>query len=155
MCVARHAQITQNNKFAISLHYLKEEVSDEVDFLHAHKHESLLWFWWGWSSIPKFPHIMHPPPPGKKGGGWKNMGLGSRIQKLRVALMSGGLNSQRAGELNSQRGLDSWGLAGIILETEGSTQKIQNRALFHYKKFKRAPLNWPPHMFIACLQLFW
>ena len=59
---------------------------------------------------------MHPPPPGKKGGGWKNMGLGSRIQKLRVALMSGGgvnsqrpgeLNSQRAGELNSQRGLDS------------------------------------------------
>ena len=48
-----------------------------------------------------------PPFPGKKGGGWKNMGLGSRIQKLRVALMSGGLNSQRAGELNSQRGLDS------------------------------------------------
>ena len=42
MCVARHAQITQNNKFAISLQYLKKEVSDEVDFLHADKHESFL-----------------------------------------------------------------------------------------------------------------
>ena len=42
MCVARHAQITQNNKFAISLQYLKKEVSDEVDFLHADKHESCL-----------------------------------------------------------------------------------------------------------------
>ena len=40
--VARHAQITQNNKFAISLQYLKKEVSDEVDFLHADKHESFL-----------------------------------------------------------------------------------------------------------------
>ena len=40
--MARHAQITQNNKFAISLQYLKKEVSDEVDFLHADKHESLL-----------------------------------------------------------------------------------------------------------------
>ena len=28
--------------FAISLQYLKKEVSDEVDFLHAEKHESLL-----------------------------------------------------------------------------------------------------------------
>ena len=34
--------ITQNNKFAISLQYLKKELSDEVDFLHADKHESLL-----------------------------------------------------------------------------------------------------------------
>ena len=42
MCVARHAQITQNNKFAISLQYLKKEVSDKVEFLHANKHESLL-----------------------------------------------------------------------------------------------------------------
>ena len=32
VCVARHAQITQNNKFTISLQYLKKEVSDEVDF---------------------------------------------------------------------------------------------------------------------------
>ena len=42
MCVARHAQITQNNKFVISLQYLKKEVSDEVDFLHADPHEILL-----------------------------------------------------------------------------------------------------------------
>ena len=41
-CVARHAQSTQNIKFAISLQYLKKEVSDEIDFLHAVKHESLL-----------------------------------------------------------------------------------------------------------------
>ena len=40
--MSRHAQITQNNKFAISLQYLKKEVSDEVDFLHADKYESLL-----------------------------------------------------------------------------------------------------------------
>ena len=32
VCVARHAQITQNDKFAISFQYLKE-LSDEVDFL--------------------------------------------------------------------------------------------------------------------------
>ena len=50
-CVARHAQITQNNKFAISLQYLKKEMSDEIEFLHADKHESLhkliLWFLMG------------------------------------------------------------------------------------------------------------
>ena len=42
MCLARHAKITQNKKFAISLQYLKKEVSDEVDFLHGNKHESFL-----------------------------------------------------------------------------------------------------------------
>ena len=42
MCVARHAQITQNKKFAISLQYLKKEVNHEVDFLHAGKHENFL-----------------------------------------------------------------------------------------------------------------
>ena len=42
MCVATHAQITQNNKFAIYLQYLKKEVRDKVDFLHADKHESFL-----------------------------------------------------------------------------------------------------------------
>ena len=42
MCLVRHAQITQNNKFAISLNYLKKDVTDEVDFLHADKHESFL-----------------------------------------------------------------------------------------------------------------
>ena len=41
MCVARHAQITQNKKFAISLQHLKKEVNDEVNFLHAGKHKNL------------------------------------------------------------------------------------------------------------------
>ena len=40
--MARHAHITQNNKFAISLQHIKKEVSDTVDFLHADKHESLV-----------------------------------------------------------------------------------------------------------------
>ena len=40
--MTRHAQITQNNKLAISLQYHKKELSYEVDFLHADKHESLL-----------------------------------------------------------------------------------------------------------------
>ena len=30
--LARHAQSTQNNKFSISLQYLKENVKDKVDF---------------------------------------------------------------------------------------------------------------------------
>ena len=42
VCVSRHTQITQNKKFAISLYYFKKELSNEVDFLHAGKHESLL-----------------------------------------------------------------------------------------------------------------
>ena len=42
MCVVRHAQITQNKKFAISLKYPKRGVNDEADVLHADKHESLL-----------------------------------------------------------------------------------------------------------------
>ena len=42
VCVTRHAQSTQNNQFAISLQYLKKDVSDELDFLHADKHKSLL-----------------------------------------------------------------------------------------------------------------
>ena len=42
MCAARHGQITQNNKFSISLQYLKKEVSDEVDILHADEQESFL-----------------------------------------------------------------------------------------------------------------
>ena len=40
--MARHAQITQNNKFATSLKYLKKEVSSEVNVLPADKHGSLL-----------------------------------------------------------------------------------------------------------------
>ena len=52
--MARHAQITQNNKFAISLQYLKKEVSDEVDFLHADKHESVLQIDGDSQAFPKF-----------------------------------------------------------------------------------------------------
>ena len=60
VCVSRHTQITQNNKFAISLQYLKKEVSDEVDFLHANKHESFLQidtmiFNGNGQTFPKFP----------------------------------------------------------------------------------------------------
>ena len=33
---------TQNTKFAISLKFLKKEVSDEVNFLQADKHENFL-----------------------------------------------------------------------------------------------------------------
>ena len=42
VCVTRHAQSTQNNQFAIFLHYLKRDVSDELDFLHADKYKGLL-----------------------------------------------------------------------------------------------------------------
>ena len=42
MCVARHFQIPQINKFAISFQYLTKEVSDEVYFLHPVAHESFL-----------------------------------------------------------------------------------------------------------------
>ena len=60
VCVARHAQITQNNKFATSLQYLKKEVSDEIDFLHGDNHESLpdtMNLIGRWSSISKVPQI--------------------------------------------------------------------------------------------------
>ena len=53
MCVARHAQITQNKNFAISLQYFKKEVSDDVEFLHSDKHESLLQIGDG-QAFPKF-----------------------------------------------------------------------------------------------------
>ena len=42
VCVTKHTQSTQNNKFVIFLQYLKKDVSDEVDFLHADKHKGLL-----------------------------------------------------------------------------------------------------------------
>ena len=42
VCVSEHVQSTQNNKLAISLRYLKKDVSDEVDLLHADKHKGLL-----------------------------------------------------------------------------------------------------------------
>ena len=42
VAIARHAQRTQINKFAISLHYLKNEGRDEVDFLQADKYQTAL-----------------------------------------------------------------------------------------------------------------
>ena len=60
MFLARYAQITKNNKFAISLQYLKKEASDAVDFLHANKHEIFLQidtilFDGDGQAFPKFP----------------------------------------------------------------------------------------------------
>ena len=40
VCVARHDQITQNNKFAVSMQHLKKEVSDDIDFLHTGTHKA-------------------------------------------------------------------------------------------------------------------
>ena len=40
--LAKHAQSNQNKKFVISLQYLKENVKDEVNFLHADKHRMFL-----------------------------------------------------------------------------------------------------------------
>ena len=40
--MTRHSQISQNNKFALSLQYLKKEVNDEVNFLCVDRHESLI-----------------------------------------------------------------------------------------------------------------
>ena len=42
MKMVKHSQRSQNSKFAVSLQYLKKEVKDEVNFLHADKDESLL-----------------------------------------------------------------------------------------------------------------
>ena len=42
MGMVKHPQSPQNSKFAMSLQYLKKEVKDEVDFLHADKHQSFL-----------------------------------------------------------------------------------------------------------------
>ena len=39
MEMGKHSQSSQNSKFAMSLQYLKKEVKDEVDFLHADKHQ--------------------------------------------------------------------------------------------------------------------
>ena len=52
--MTRHAQITENNNFTISLQYLKKEVSDEVDFLQAEKHESMLQIDADSQAFPKF-----------------------------------------------------------------------------------------------------
>ena len=40
MRMVKHAQSSQNSKFAMSLQYLKKKVRDEVDFLHVDKHQN-------------------------------------------------------------------------------------------------------------------
>ena len=40
--MVKHSQSSQNSKFAISLQYLKRDVRDGVDFLHADKYQSSL-----------------------------------------------------------------------------------------------------------------
>ena len=42
LVIARHAQSTQNRKVVISSQYLKKEGRNEVDFLHADKHQTIL-----------------------------------------------------------------------------------------------------------------
>ena len=42
MGMDKHSQNSRNSKFAMSLQYLIKEVRDEVDFLHADKHQSFL-----------------------------------------------------------------------------------------------------------------
>ena len=51
MGIIKHSQITQSNKFAMSLQYLKKEVRDEVDFLHADKHQSFVKVYFNTSDI--------------------------------------------------------------------------------------------------------
>ena len=41
MSMIKHSQSTQSNKFAISLRYLKKEVSNRVYFLDAVKHQNI------------------------------------------------------------------------------------------------------------------
>ena len=38
--MVKHFQTSQNKKFAISRQYLKQEVRNEVDFLHPEKYQS-------------------------------------------------------------------------------------------------------------------
>ena len=42
MGMIKYSQSSQNGMFVMFLQYLKKEVRDEVDFLHADKHESFL-----------------------------------------------------------------------------------------------------------------
>ena len=42
LVLARYAQSTQNNKFLISLQYLRKEGKAEVDFLQADKRQTFL-----------------------------------------------------------------------------------------------------------------
>ena len=43
--VTRHAESSQNNKFAISLQYFKKEVRDNMIFLHEDKQSQFTFEW--------------------------------------------------------------------------------------------------------------
>ena len=51
-----HAQITQNKIIAVSLQYLKKEVNEKVDFLHAGKHDTNWYYYFDGDgqAFPKF-----------------------------------------------------------------------------------------------------
>ena len=40
--MVKYFQSSQNSKFPLSLQHIKKEVRDEVDFLHADKHQNFL-----------------------------------------------------------------------------------------------------------------
>ena len=42
VCIVRHVQSIQNNEFVVSLHYLKENVKNQVDFLPEDKRQRFL-----------------------------------------------------------------------------------------------------------------
>ena len=42
LVIARHVQSIQYSRFVISLQYLKKEETDEIDFLHADKHQTIV-----------------------------------------------------------------------------------------------------------------
>ena len=42
MEMVKHSRSPQKNKFAMSLQYPKKQVRDDIDFLHADKHQSFL-----------------------------------------------------------------------------------------------------------------
>ena len=69
MDVTRHAQSTQNNKFAISLQYFKEEVKDKCVFLHEDKYQNCPYP--GLPKIPKIANLSYLCNISRKKGGMK------------------------------------------------------------------------------------
>ena len=57
MGTIKHSQITQSNKFAISLQYIKKQLSNGGRFWHENKRQRLYLIWWKWPDIIKIPKI--------------------------------------------------------------------------------------------------
>ena len=57
MCVACHSESIINNKFAISLQYLKENAKDDIDFLSVDTFFRFLVSFYAWPGIPKLSKI--------------------------------------------------------------------------------------------------